>query len=356
MGQMLEKSYQINGIQQIGIGVKNVHEAWTWYRKAFSMDVPVFEDEATANLMTRYTDGKAESRHAVLAMNMQGGGGFEIWQFTSRTPNPTNFEILSGDLGIYAVKMRVRNLERAYEHLKDCDAKMLTPLSKTPNGVGTFFLKDPFDNVFQIVEDSNWFSENASPTGGVLGVVIGVSDLEKSITLYRDILGFSVLNYREESSFEDLPGEKHTFKRALLSMPIEGNPGAFGALLCPAQIELIEVQGRESKQIFKDRLWGDLGFIHCCLDVNGMRNLKKKAGESGHPFTVDSEDSFDMGSASGHFGYLEDIDQTLIEFVETHRVPILQKWNLYLNLKNRDPKKNLPKFLVKLLALNRVKA
>lgn len=356
MGQTPEKAYQINGIQQIGIGVKNVHKAWSWYRKAFSMDVPVFEDEATANLMTRYTNGKAESRHAVLALNMQGGGGFEIWQFTSRTPNSTDFEILPGDLGIYAVKIRVRNLEKAFEHLKKSGAKILTTPTKTPNGMGTFFLKDPFDNVFQIVEASNWFSENDSPTGGVLGVVIGVSDLEKSIPLYRDILGFSILNYQEKSVFEDIPGEKLTYKRALLSMPGDCNPGAFGALLCPAQIELIEVQGREAKHIFKDRLWGDLGFIHCCLDVNGMRNLKKKAGEAGYPFTVDSEDSFDMGSASGHFGYLEDVDQTLIEFVETHRVPILQKWNLYLNLKNRNPEKNLPKFLVKLLALNRVKA
>lgn len=356
MGQIPEKAYQINGIQQIGIGVKDVHNAWSWYRKAFSMDVPVFEDEATANLMTRYTNGIAESRHAVLALNMQGGGGFEIWQFTSRIGDSPDFEILPGDLGIYAVKIRVRNLEKAFVHLKDCGAKILTPTSKTPNGLGTFFLKDPFDNVFQVVEDSNWFSENASPTGGVLGVVIGVSDLEKSIPLYRDILGFSELNYKAKSVFEDIPGEQLTYSRALLSMPGDCNPGAFGALLCPAQIELVEVHGRESKHIYKDRLWGDLGFIHCCLDVNGMRNLKKKAGEAGYPFTVDSEDSFDMGSASGHFGYLEDLDQTLIEFVETHRVPILQKWNLYLNLKKRNPKKNLPKFLVKLLALNRVKA
>lgn len=356
MGQSLEKSYQINGIQQIGIGVKDVHKSWAWYRKAFSMDVPVFEDEATANLMTRYTNGKAESRHAVLAMNMQGGGGFEIWQFTSRTPDATDFEVLPGDLGIYAVKIRVRDLNRAFDHLTDCGANLLSKPSKTPHGMGTFFIRDPFDNVFQIVEDSNWFSENTAPTGGVLGVMVGVSDLDKSISLYRDILGFSVVHYDERSTFPDLPCQNLTYRRVLLSMPCGGNPGAFGALLCPAQVELIQVEGREARHIFGDRLWGDLGFIHCCLDVNGMRNLKKMAGEAGFPFTVDSEDSFDMGSASGHFGYLEDTDQTLIEFVETHRVPILQKWNLYLNLKKRDHKKNLPRFLVKLLALNRVKA
>lgn len=356
MSHTTDSTYQINGIQQIGIGVKDVHQAWNWYRKAFSMDVPVFEDEAIANLMTRYTNGKAESRHAVLALNMQGGGGFEIWQFTSRTPSASEFEIQAGDLGIYAVKIRVRNLQRAFDHLQKLGTKILTQPTKSPYGVESFFIQDPFGNTFQIVEDANWFSENNSPTGGVLGVVIGVSDLEKSISLYQDILGFSLLLHRSEGDSPDLPGGNFSYKRALLSMPGSSNPGAFGALLCPAQVELVEVIGRQQKVIFKDRLWGDLGFIHCCLDVNGMKNLKKLAFNMGFPFTVDSEDSFDMGSASGHFGYLEDPDQTLIEFVETHRVPILQKWNLYLNLKKRNPRKNLPRFMVKLLALNRVKA
>ena len=64
----------------MGIGIPDVHEAWTWYRKNLHMDVPVFEEAATAELMLPYTGGKPHDRHAILAMNMQGGGGFEIWQ------------------------------------------------------------------------------------------------------------------------------------------------------------------------------------------------------------------------------------------------------------------------------------
>lgn len=44
-------SYQLNGIQQIGIGVSDLEEAWKWYRRAFGMDVPVFQDKAEATLM-----------------------------------------------------------------------------------------------------------------------------------------------------------------------------------------------------------------------------------------------------------------------------------------------------------------
>ncbi len=41
----------IRGIQQIGIGVRDVHEAWKWYRKYFGVNVRIFEAEAVAELM-----------------------------------------------------------------------------------------------------------------------------------------------------------------------------------------------------------------------------------------------------------------------------------------------------------------
>ena len=87
----------IAGIQQIGIGVPDVHKAFQWYRVHFGMDVPIFEEAAEANLMLPYTGGMAHKRHAILALNMRGGGGFEIWQYTSRTPQPPQFEPALGD-------------------------------------------------------------------------------------------------------------------------------------------------------------------------------------------------------------------------------------------------------------------
>ncbi len=42
---------KINGIQQLGVGVEDVHEAWKWYREHFSMDILMFDEEAVAELM-----------------------------------------------------------------------------------------------------------------------------------------------------------------------------------------------------------------------------------------------------------------------------------------------------------------
>ena len=62
-----------------------------------------------------------------------------------------------------------------------------------------------------------------------------------------------------------------------------------------------------------------------------------------------------MGEAAGHFSYIEDPDGTLIEFVETHKVPILKKFGLYLNLKKRNPEKALPSWMINMLGIQKVK-
>ena len=73
---------KINGIQQLGVGVTDIEEAWSWYRRFFSMDILMFDEEAVAELMLAHTDGQARKRHAILALNLEGGGGFEIWKHT----------------------------------------------------------------------------------------------------------------------------------------------------------------------------------------------------------------------------------------------------------------------------------
>ena len=89
-----------------------------------------------------------------------------------------------------------------------------------------------------------------------------------------------------------------------------------------------------------------------------MRGLEAHCKEHGFPFTVDScpgDGDFDMGLASGHFTYIEDPDGTLIEFVETHKIPLSNRFNICLNLMKRDRSKPLPTLFLRLLRFNRVK-
>lgn len=348
---------QINGIQQVGIGVKNAAEAWAWYRKAFKMNVPIFQDSAEAKLMTRYTSGKVESRHAILAMNMQGGGGFEIWQYTSKIPLASKNKLQWHDLGILAVKIRCRNCKKTYEHLLSIKANVLSRPTKNPAGDQHFYVKDPYGNIFELVESTSWFSKNKDLTGGVLGVVIGVSAIDKVLPIYQE--HFQQLDILADASqvwedFESLGGTNQAFRRVILQGSLDPS-GAVGKLLCQTQVELLETSSNSRNTIFKDRNWGDLGFIHVCFDVNEMESLKQNLKNIGVEFTVDSGNEFDMGNAAGRFAYIEDPDGTLIEMVETYKIPILEKVGWYLNLRNRKNHTTLPSFILKALALNRVK-
>jgi hypothetical protein len=52
---------------------------------------------------------------------------------------------------------------------------------------------------------------------------------------------------------------------------------------------------------------------------------------------------------------VEDPDGTLIEMVETHKVPILKKLGWFLDLKKRGLQKPLPDWMIRMLSLNKVK-
>ncbi len=353
----------ISGIQQIGVGVQNIYEAWKWYIPNFGMDIRMFEERARAEYMLPYTGGKPRERHAALAINMLGGGGFEIWQHTERTPLAPAFELQVGDLGIYAGKIKSPNVRAAYNHLEQ-NAEIITEIIKDPVGRDLFYVKDPFNNIWQIVsEESIFLKQGKRSTGGSYGAVIGTSNPERAIKLYSGILCYDTVVYDKEGTFEDLtslPGGGGTFRRVLLQHS-ENRRGPFSRLFGPSEIELIQALDRRPEKIFKNRIWGDLGFIHLCFDVLGMKALKEECDAKGFPFTVDSNihpqgKPFDMGEAAGHFAYVEDPDGTLIEFVETHKIPISKKLGWYINLWNRkDPTKPLPKWIMKMLRYMRVK-
>ena len=343
----------------MGIGVARVHEAFEWYNIHFGMDIPMFEEAATAGLMLPYTGGEPRDRHAILALNLQGGGGMEIWQYTSRTPVPPSFQPLLGDLGINICKIKSKSVEESFDFLRKKGVNILSNPSARPDGKLHFFVKDPYNNPFEIVAAESFYSTSLNHySGGVYGAIIGVSDMERSLKFYKDILGYDSVSYDVSGDFEDLHGTDGGFSnvRRVLLRHSEARKGPFSQLLGPSEIELIQSLDRSPRTIFEGRLWGDLGYIHLCFDITGMAEMKAHCAAQGHPFTVDSSGSFDMGEAAGYFSYIEDPDGTLIEFVETHKIPIIKKIGWYLDLRKRsNPAKSLPRLMLKALGLGRKK-
>ncbi len=346
-----------SGVQQLGVGIPDTDLAFQWFRQTFGADVPVFREAAEAPFMTPYTGGEVHARDAMLAVNLAGGGGFEIWQYTSRTPVAPERPVIIGDYGILAGRIKARGVHQAYQRLQAQGVNVAGGVTEDPAGTQRFSLQDPWGNWYQVVEGAEWFSRPSRQTGGVEGAIIGVSDMATALDFYATVLGYDTKLYDENGIFEDLaqiPGGDVPLRRILLTRSA-GQQGAFSILFGATRIELVEVPGTPGKRIFQDRYWGDLGFIHLCFDIVGMDMLKTRCEAAGHPFTVDSGSSFDMGEAGGRFAYVEDPDGTLIEFVETHKLPIMKKMNWYLDLRKRGMERPLPRWMIQAMGLGRVK-
>ncbi len=350
------ETFVITGIQQIGVGVLDVVKAFDFYRKQLGFDIRVFDEAAEANLMLPYTGGKPHQRRAILAINLNGGGGLEIWQYTSRTPQPPVFTPQLGDLGIFVAKIKTFDIQQTHARLSQSQLRV-SKILKHPAGFQHFFFQDIFGNYFEMAEQSDFFQKKHFPNGGISGAIIGVRNLERSIAFYQSVLGFDEIMYQSDSqSFDDLSffGENKTYKRCLLTTSKPSTAG-FAALFGKPYIELIEWTNGTPRKIFENRYWGDLGFIHLCFDVRNMGALKKHCEKNNAPFTVDSGEKFSMGDAAGHFAYIEDPDGTLIEFVETKKVPILKKLNWYWKFSPSKIHQPVPKWMIKAFQLNRVK-
>jgi catechol 2,3-dioxygenase-like lactoylglutathione lyase family enzyme len=287
-------------------------------------------------------------------MNMQGGGGLEIWQYTNREPKAPKRKIQLGDLGIFAIKIRCKKVQTLFDYFLKEKLNLVASPSKNPAGQLQFFIRDPFDNLFQIVEDDYWFQEKGRLTGGVCGALVGVSNMDRALSFYKAILDYKTVLYKGTEYFSDIAplsvGDPLLHRVILKNTPLYC--GAFSRLLGPSTIELIQVEEERTK-IFNGRWWGDLGFIHVCYDVCDLQHHANICAKIGQPLTVNSGDSFEMGEAAGQFAYNEDPDGTLIEYVETHKVPILKKWGWYLNLRKRKANRPLPDWMVKCMGFSK---
>ena len=345
----------ICGIQQLGIGVNDFVEAWKWYYDIFGYDVKIVDDEGVAERMLPYTGGKPQPRRSGIAVNLRGGGGFEIWQPKGRELNYLKEPVKLGDLGILIGKIKTGDIETAYNTFINKGIDVISEIVTAPTGQRHFFMKDPYGNLFQIEQDDYVFINEKKPTGGANGAVIGVSDIEKSFPFYRQLLDYDKVVFDQTAVFDDLkslPNGDCRMSRVVLerSKPIEG---PLSQLMGTSHLELIQGIDAPGKKLYEGRYWGDPGFIHLCFDVRNMEAVKAQTEALGHPFVCDSGTDFGMGDADGHFTYVEDPDGTLIEFVETFKIPIAKKLGLYLNLKSKDDRK--PLGILKLLRFAKIK-
>ena len=165
----------IYGIQQVGVGVSDAYKAFNWYGRILGADLIIFDDDNVATHMAPYMGGSPHKKRAILSANIQGGAAYEIWQFMDRTPEAPKEEISLGDLGIYSIKVKAKDIREAYNSIKSKGAQMISEIQTDPVGTAFFFIEDPYGNKIQVIQSNDWFTQKSKyVTGAIQGVIIGV--------------------------------------------------------------------------------------------------------------------------------------------------------------------------------------
>lgn len=323
------------GIQQVGIGVTDILFAEKWYARVLGADIKILEDKKPASHMAPYMGGETRNKTAVILLNSHGGGGFELWQHTGRKPVPKSSAIAEGDLGINYILLHTTSLKAASRHLQSHNVNFSEAFMSIK-------FQDPFGNEIRVKQST---LERKALFTGVKGCALGVSNLSQSIRFYEKF-GYQIANTSTQESIAGCDIVKMNSANR--------SRGRMGKYFGDNELILIERLDQSGSKIYQDRFWGDPGFIHLCFDVYNLPGWVTYFHHEGFPFTVLSNVDFKMGDAEGHWGYLEDPDETLIEMVETHKIPIVKELGISIDLTRRAPQKPLPGLLIKALSLKKV--
>jgi hypothetical protein len=124
-------------------------------------------------------------------------------------------------------------------------------------------MKDNFGNMWEIKNEREVFSiKDKSITGGILGTVIGVKNMDESMKVYQDILQYDEVVYDKTGVFEDfagISGGDHQFRRVLLKHS-DVKIGAFSPFFGRSVIELVQVTRPRTAQYLRRPNLGRSGF------------------------------------------------------------------------------------------------
>jgi catechol 2,3-dioxygenase-like lactoylglutathione lyase family enzyme len=344
-------------MQHIGVAVQDMDASLKYFRKIFGMNIPFFDSVQAAPLMDCYTHDKTITKRASMIMNLQGGCAMEVIRPTTFEPRKADFQIKIGDLHIFQVHMKARNVKQMHEHCNKNGAHNVSEIQLNPAQQNVFDLTDLDGNFFRIEPTKECYREMGHPSNGVAGCSIGVTNMDEALNLYSNLLGYDEVVFDRTGTFNDwghLPGGKEQYRRVRLKQSAPTG-GGFARVMGETFIELVQALDRVPARTFKGRIWGDSGFVHLGLDVKGMKKLGENLGAQGFPFRCDSNDALSMGQTKVHCTYIDDKDGTLIELIEVYKVPIVEKWGIFLNVEKRDPLKPLPNFMLNALRFSRIK-
>jgi len=229
----------------------------------------------------------------------------------------------SSDHWFQHIAIVVRNMDTAYEQLRRQKVKhvstapqTLPAWNKDAGGIKAFYFRDLEDHVLEIIwfppgkGDPRWQRPTTNLFLGIDHTAIVVSDTDKSLAFYRDLLGLSVAGESENYGVEqEHLNQVFGARLHITGLRAERGPG----------IEFLEyITPPGGRQLPGDAKANDLIFWHTRLALDDISKLSAKLHKSGVTFVSKpgSAHSQIVRDPDGHAMQLDEVSAAAAESEE----------------------------------------
>src|SRR5216684_2716593 len=249
-----------------------------------------------------------------LAMLRLGDERITLTEHLGNKGRPIPADSQSYDHWFQHIAIVVRDMDRAYEQLRQHKVKHVSTTPQTlpvrneaAAGIKAFYFRDPEDHVLEIIffppgkGDPKWQQPGTNIFLGIDHTAIVVSDTDKSLAFYRDLLGLRVAGESENYGVE----QEHLNQVFGARLHITGLRAERGP-----SIEFLEyITPPGGRDLAADAKSNDLLFWNTRLTVDGLAKLSAKLHESGVAFVSkpDSAHSQIVRDPDGHAMQLDEV-------------------------------------------------
>lgn len=197
----------VDSVHSIGIQVSDMDRSLEFFSKVLTFekvsDVEVWGDEYDR------LHGLFGVRLRVVTLRL-GQELLELTEFLVPRGRPMPHDSKGNDQWFQHVAIIVTDMDKAYAWLREhkvehasTGPQRLPDWNKNAAGIRAFYFKDPDGHFLEILQfppdkgDARWHRKTDKLFLGIDHTAIVVSDTEKSLKLYRDVLGFKVVGQSE---------------------------------------------------------------------------------------------------------------------------------------------------------------
>jgi len=309
----------INGVDHIGIGVKNIDSSLKFYKGFLGFENVIFDYTGKLPGLDRVVGKHDVNARIVMLANENvspiAQGMIKLVQLLPPDkPSRPKIKYEWGSICIAEVCMNVKNIEEVYKFAtveKGFKPVLPPTYGLVPPGEECKFayIRDPDGILIEFIEWHMYKEFGGTPKiEAVNHVGIGVRNMDKSMAFYKDILGFKkeVIGYTAKMDLMApmLPSPTPTMKVKIITNQYKG-----------AWIEAYQSLPPYEPSIAVPR-WGDIGHMELAINVSNIEKVYQQLQKKNVNFLCPLQTVDLPPSGEWKYTYMVDPDGFLVSLVE----------------------------------------